>query len=36
TPGRTTDLERETWRFLTAQIAAQESGDVPPAPPAGA
>jgi voltage-gated potassium channel Kch len=30
TPGRTTDLEREVWQLLNAQIAAQEPADAPP------
>jgi voltage-gated potassium channel Kch len=34
TPGRTTDLEREIWRLLNAQIAAQESAPPPATPPA--
>jgi hypothetical protein len=34
TPGRTTDLERETWRFLNAQIVAQESAPPPATPSA--
>jgi voltage-gated potassium channel Kch len=34
TPGRTTDQERETWRFLNAQIVAQESAPPPATPSA--
>ena len=34
TPGRTTDLEREIWQLLNAQIAAQESAPPPETPSA--
>ena len=34
TPGRTTDLEREIWRLLNAQIEAQESAPPPATPSA--